>query len=144
MKKLINYIKESYESYRLNNVTVKYNVKPSDFIIEAPENYQESDIQQYLDDKLLINLPSGVDYSEKFFGKNYESISDAYFEYKTFEHLQNKPSGSIDLKWDSRYLDSVKDTTLNYFKLTNLKYIIVFSCQFYDFIIITHKNSPLY
>ena len=126
MKTLLNYINESYESYRLNNVVVKYDCKPDEFIVEAPETYQESDVQQYIDDKLLINLPSGVDYAEKFFGKNSDSIADVYFEYKTFEHLKDKPS-KINLNWDPRYnANNNKDVTLNYFKLVDLKYIIVF------------------
>jgi hypothetical protein len=127
MKTLKTYINESYETYRLNNVKVTYDCKPDEFIVEAPETYQESDIQQYLDDKLLINLPSGIDYSEKFFGKNHDSISDIYFEYDTFEHMkdENKPS-KISLKWDPRYNNNNKDVTLNYFKITNLKYIIIF------------------
>ena len=49
---------------------------PEEFIIEAPENYQESDIQQYLDDKLLPELPSNIKYSEQFFGKNNDNIYD--------------------------------------------------------------------
>jgi hypothetical protein len=84
MKNLVNYIKESYETYRLNNVTVKYDVHPEEFIIEAPETFQESDIQQYLDDKLLEELPSNIKYSEKFFGKNNDNIYDIYFEYRHF------------------------------------------------------------
>lgn len=128
MKNLVKYIKESYETYRLNNVTVKYDVHPEEFIIEAPETYQESDVQQYLDDKLLPELPSNIKYSEQFFGKNHDNIYDIYFEYETFEHLseENKPS-EVNLEWDPKYNPTgTKDITLNYFKVTNLKYVIGF------------------
>lgn len=128
MKNLVEFIKEAYETYRLNNVTVKYDVSPKSFYIEAPETFQESDIQQYLDDKLLAELPSNVKYAERFFGNNHDNIFDAYFEYATFEHLAEeiKPQ-TVQLKWDSKFNKSNSgDVTLNYFKITELKYIIGF------------------
>lgn len=130
MKSLIEFINESYELYRLNNVTIKYNVKPENFIIQAPETYQESDIQQYIDDKLLIELPSGVDHAEQFFGKNCDNIMDVYFEYDGFEHIseEKEKDYSYNLKWDSNYnkTNTNDEIKLNLFKLKNLKYVIVF------------------
>ena len=127
MKNLVLYIKEAYETYRLNNVKVKYDCAPKEFIIEAPETFEESDLQTYMDDKLLGELPSNVKYAETFFGKNSDNIYDVYFEYDTYTRLSTKPYGDINLKWDPKYKQgSSEDITLNYYKITNLKYIIEF------------------
>lgn len=130
MKSLIEFINESYELYRLNNVTVKYTINPETFIIQAPEIYQETDIQQYIDDKLLVELPSGSDYSEKFFGKNSDNIMDVYFEYDGFEHISGdkEKDYSPDLKWDKNYYktNTNEEVQLDLFKIKNFKYVIVF------------------
>lgn len=130
MKKLNEYILEAYKTYRLNNVKVKYDCHPDEFIIQAPETYQESDVQLYMDDKLLIQMPSGDQYAERFFGKNCDNIYDIHFEYDTFEHLESETSinkKDVNLEWDPKYNTSKnKDIVLNYFKITNLKYIIEF------------------
>ena len=130
MKSLAFYIKESYDTYRLNSVKVVYNIKSNkDFIIEAPNTFQESDIQQYLDDRLLQDLPSSNKYADKFFGKNSDNIMDAYFEYDSFEHLpkeNNISTSNIDIKWDPKYNKSNNDSELDIFKFNNLKYIIFF------------------
>jgi len=126
MKSITQYIYEAVENYRLNSVEVTYNVQPEELILQAPETFQESDIQQYIDDMWLNQLPSSQDYSEKFFGKNNDNISDAYFEYDSFEHLSVEPKDYIE--WNSKYdvKKSGDDITLEYFKITNLKYHINF------------------
>ena len=94
--------------------------------MQAPETFQESDIQQYMDDMWLNALPSSQDYSEKFFGKNNDNISDVHFEYDTFEHINIEPREYI--KWDPKF-DVKKtndDVVLEYFRIKNLKYIITF------------------
>lgn len=121
-----NPLNESVETYRLNEVEATYFVQPEEIIIQAPETFQESDIQQYIDDMWLNSLPSGQDYSEKLFGNNNDNITDAHFEYDTFEHLSVEPKEYIE--WDSKY-DVKKipeDVKLDYFKIKNLKYIISF------------------
>ena len=67
MKSIIQFIKEAVENYRLNSVEVTYTIQPEEIILQAPETFQESDIQQYMDDMWLKALPSSQDYSEKFF-----------------------------------------------------------------------------
>jgi len=127
MKSFIEYIKEAVETYRLNEVEATYLVQPEEIILQAPETYQESDIQQYMDDMWLTYLPSGPDYSEKFFGKNNDNISDVHFEYDTFEHIDVEPKEYIE--WDSKYdtkKNNDEDIKLDYFKIKNLKYIISF------------------
>ena len=91
MKSFLNKIYEAVETYRLNGVTASYLVQPEEIILQAPETFQESDIQQYMDDMWLNALPSGQDHSEEFFGTNYENISDVHFEYDTFEHIDVEP-----------------------------------------------------
>lgn len=126
MKSITQYIYEAVENYRLNSVEVTYNVQPEELILQAPETFQESDIQQYIDDMWLNQLPSSQDYSEKFFGKNNDSISDAYFEYDSFEHLSVEPKDYIE--WNSKYdvKKTKDDIKLEYFKINNLKYHINF------------------
>ena len=131
MKDIRNYIlehniSEAVETYRLNEVEATYLVQPEEIILQAPETFQESDIQQYMDDLWLNKLPSGQDYSEQFFGNNYDSISDVHFEYDTFEHIDVEPKEYIE--WDSKYdvKKTDKDVKLDYFKIKNLKYIIDF------------------
>lgn len=127
MKSIIQYINESVENYRLNSVEVTYNVQPEEIILQAPETFQESDIQQYIDDMWLNQLPSSQDYSEKFFGKNNDNISDVYFEYDSFEHLSVEPKEFVE--WDSKYdVKKIKDDNikLEYFKIKDLKYHINF------------------
>ena len=126
MKSFTQFIKEAVEAYRLNEVEVTYNVQPEEIILQAPETFQESDIQQYMDDMWLNQLPSGQDYSEQFFGKNNDNISDAHFEYDTFEHIDVEPKEFIE--WDPKFdvKKSKDDVKLEYFKIKNLKYIITF------------------
>lgn len=126
MKSLKNYIYESVEEFRVNDLEVNYTVQPEEIILQAPEVFQESDVQQYMDDMWINSLPSGQDNSEKFFGKNNSNITDAHFEYDTFEHIDVEPKDYI--KWDSKYDDKKTgdDVKLEYFKIKNLKYIITF------------------
>ena len=119
------YLSESYDSLRLNDVTVEYDVNPQELIIQAPNTYQETDIQLYINDMWLNRLPSGQDYSEKFFGNNFENIADAYFEYDSFEHITIEPAEYIE--YEPKYdVKNKKEDQLDYFKITNLKYFINF------------------
>ena len=79
-----------------------------------------------MDDMWLNSLPSSQDYSEQFFGKNNDNISDAHFEYDTFEHIDVEPKEYIE--WKSKYdvKKTNNDVKLDYFKIKNLKYIISF------------------
>lgn len=126
MKGITQFILEAVDVYRLNSVEATYNVQPDEIILQAPETFQESDVQQYMDDMWLNQLPSSQDYSEKFFGKNNDSISDVHFEYDTFEHIDIEPREYIE--WDPKYdvKKSGDDIKLDYFKIKNLKYIIDF------------------
>ena len=63
MKSLKNYIYESVEEFRVSDLEVNYMVQPEEIILQAPEVFQESDIQQYMDDMWINSLPSGQDNS---------------------------------------------------------------------------------
>lgn len=126
MRTIQEYIMES-ENTRLNYVTVTYDCHPTEYYISAPESYQESDVQQYMNDKLLNELPSSQNYADIFFGVNADNIYDAYFEYTDFSR-EETTSEHVDLPWDSHYVvkpENAEDK-LNVFKVTNLKYIIKF------------------
>ena len=127
MKALKTFINEANENIRLNSVEIKYDCSPSPYYIAAPESYQESDVQQYMNDKLLNELPSSQNYVDIFFGANADNIYDAYFEYTDFSRTESS-SEYIDLPWDSHYAIKAENENdkLNVFKVTDLKYIIKF------------------
>lgn len=127
MKKLSDFIKESYEDKFITNVKVVFNVSPEEFYINAPETYSESDIQIYLIDRLLPELPSEDRKYSKLLGKNDKNISDSYFEYDKFEHFSKDDSTDVELnlEWEKEY-DENNDEVLDIFKFTKLKYIITF------------------
>lgn len=137
MKRLTDYIKEENEQsaldiYKIYNLVAKYNCHPtklteSDIIIfEAPDNWNEDDIQQYLQDRFFSYLPGNEKFSDNFFGVNKDNIFDIYFEYEKFEHI-DKIGNNIDIKFSSEYSRTKNDSEdLGCFKLTNLKYVIKF------------------
>lgn len=126
MKSLYTYILEAVDIYRLTEVIATYFVSPDEIILQAPETYNESDIQIYIDDLWLNELVANKTNSDKFFGVNKDSITDAHFEYDTFEHIDVEPKEYIE--WNSKYdsKSSNEDIKLEYYKLKNLKYIITF------------------
>lgn len=129
MKNIVKFLKEAYDSNLISNVKVFFDVKPSEFYIDAPETYSESDIQIYLGDRLIPELPADNEKYSKLLGKNKDKINDVYFEYDKFEHLQKDTEideDKISLKWDAYYDEQSKDATLDIFKITNLHYIILF------------------
>lgn len=111
---------------RLNDVTVTYEIDPKDVFISAPALYQEQDVAAYLDSWLLEQMPTSVKLAHKFFGVNSDNITDAYFEYDKFEHL-NKQMPRVNIEFDERYdVKGIKDFTLDTFKVSNLRFIVHF------------------
>lgn len=128
MKSLLRYIKEEYEDKSIHNVKIVFDVNPQEFYLNAPEIYSESDLQTYLIDRLLPELPSENRKYSKLLGKNESNISDSYFEYEKFEHFSEDDDLEdivLDLEWENEYDENNSDK-LDIFKLTNLKYIISF------------------
>ena len=134
MKSLKRFITEKYENIIIDNVKVVFDVFPEEFYLNAPENYSESDIQIYIGDVFLKELPADNDKYKNLLGKNSDNINDAYFEYDKFEHI-NDDIKELSLKWDGHY-DENNKSELNTFKLSKLKYIILF-----DEFEILDKNS---
>jgi len=127
MKNLVEFIKESYDKFSVNDLKVVFDILPEIYTLTAPETYSESDLQIYLSDAILPKLPSEDERYQKLFGKNINNINDAYFEYDKFEHSSSDyEDEQINLKWDKHYDENKKDSKLNMFKLTKLKYIILF------------------
>lgn len=141
MKSLIEFIKEAAEDHnlesddiiRLEGVTIKYDVSPSIIYLELPDDFNESNVQEYMNDAWLEKLPSNSEFSEKFFKLNADNIADVYFEYDSVEHInaENVDKYNINpksiIKIDSSQIeDKDKSEEIGLFKLTNLKYVIVF------------------
>nr|DAR80997.1 MAG TPA: hypothetical protein [Caudoviricetes sp.] len=127
MKSLKKFIAEAIEDIiRLNDVTVTYEIDPKDVLISAPALYQEQDVAAYLDSWLLEQMPTSVKLAPKFFGVNSDNITDAYFEYDKFEHL-NKQMPRVNIEFDERYdVKGIKDFTLDTFKVSNLRFVVHF------------------
>ena len=130
MKTLKQFIKESIikeenEEFSIKNVVVRYDC-PSSFFIQIPSKYSESDMQIYLDDKLLNKLPGSSQFAKNFFGKNAQNIIDAYFEYDSISEAMGKDQ-KADLIWDEKYDNSINDSSeLTIYQISNLKYTIEF------------------
>lgn len=145
MKTLINYIKEHlcttcveqtlhlFEDLDGDNVVVLQNLQatykgPESLFIQVPKSYSESDIQIYLDDVLLKQMPGSQDQeSTKLFGdNNIKNINDAHFEYDEMLEV-NSTAQTFDIAWDTNYDNNVKDEELQVVCIKNIKYIIVFT-----------------
>lgn len=126
MKSLVQFINEEYNKKIVQNVKVIFDVEPEEFYIKAPTTYSESDIQIYLGDVLLKELPSENRKYQNLLGKNIKNINDAYFEYEKFEHIQDSDIEDFNLDWDKYYDEKVKEEDLDVFKIIKLKYIILF------------------
>lgn len=136
MIKLSEYIKkinEEYKEFRVTDVTVLYKASSSVIKLSAPEDFTESDIQQYINDLWINKMPAGADYAVDSFGNNSENIYDVYFEYDNFEHITDKNPDSDTIEFDSsvspRKINN--DIKLDIFKLHNVRYIIKFDNFYY-------------
>lgn len=129
MKGIREFIFERFDKKQLENVKVCYNILPETIYVEAPTNYSESDLQIYINDVASNNMPSSSNNANRLFGKNSQYIDDAYFEYDKFEHLNDSDPDdvTINIKWDKKYDEQKTEKDLNIFKITNMRYIILFS-----------------
>lgn len=136
MKALTQFIKESLikeenEEFSINNLIVRYDC-PSNYFIQIPSKYSESDMQIYLDDELLDKLPGSTELSKKFFGKNSDNIIDTYFEYDSIAQAMGKDQ-KADLVWDEKYDSSIDNSSeLTIYQISNLKYTIEFEKFSFD------------
>lgn len=125
LKQYINEAGETDDTIKeVTNLTATWVSKDKTYI-EAPEKYSESDLQIYLDDTMLEELPGGAN-AEKFFGKNSDNIVDAYMAYDSMDEAMGEDQ-EPDIKWDSRYdSKTTSDDKLHVVCINNLKYVVVF------------------
>lgn len=135
MKDLQDYILESLgiqttpviealdEEETLKHVEIKFD-GPRELYIQIPEAMSESDVQIYLDDTLLKNMPGEID--EKALGENFKLIEDAYFEYDRME-MTFGASQKADILWDDHYDQSLNATSMKILRIANLKYVLKFT-----------------
>lgn len=126
-----NLINEEYNEFRVNEIVAVYkSVKPELYFM-APENYNESDLEQYINDLWMEKMPSNEKYSTKFFGKNNDNIYDIYFEYDKYEHIPVDDSKDIDVEYvefdsNTSAKNVSDDVKLDLFKLSNFRFIMKF------------------
>lgn len=134
MKSLSTYINEhisedlnSDNIITLSNLQVTYK-GPESLFVQVPTSYSESDVQIYLDDTLLKQMPGSTDQeSTKLFGdNNIKNINDAHFEYDEMSEV-NSTSQTFDISWDSSYDTNIKDEDLHIVFIKNIKYILLFT-----------------
>lgn len=100
MKSFSQYIVEQFEkSILVRNLEVHY-FGPSKLYIEAPKNFSEDEMQNYLDDLLLEQLPAGND-AEKYFGANKSNIIDVYIEYDSINEAMGEDQ-KADIEYSAR------------------------------------------
>lgn len=137
MKTLSQYIIEAMGEEALRELTVKYNA-PDEVFVQVPEKMSESDVQIYLDDTLLSNMPAEKD--PKALGKNVREISDAYFEYEMME-ATNGASQKADIVWDDHYDQSMNGINMHVLKITGLKYVIAFDKFYLEDVDLTNEEE---
>lgn len=145
MKQLVEYMKESLatnspfilnedrdQTIRLNDFEASWKVKDPEnrkgiFVIEVPEDYTDDDINQYISDLLLENMPSDDDLAKEYFGANADNIIDARFE---FEKKEDAKDGlHCTFEFDKSLDDSYKgeQDNLKKYALENLRFIVDWS-----------------
>lgn len=134
MKGIKLFIKEAIDEVdKVGEFKVQYSAKNSKIVVCVPNTYSESDMQIYIDDKVLPNMPCTSKESKRYIGDNNKNISDAYFEYEGYS-ASDEVTSQVDIEWDPKYDDGTEGAEYMYYTLNNLKFIV----QFSDFSI---KNS---
>ena len=123
---------DSDETIRLNDFEAIWKVKDPEnrtaiFVIEVPEDYTDDDINQYISDLLLENMPSDDDLAKGYFGANADNIIDARFE---FEKKEDAKDGlHCTFYFDKSLDDNYKgeQDNLKKYALENLRFIVDWS-----------------
>lgn len=127
MKRLRTFILESFENnfktYIVTDLKVVYDC--GDISIEVPENYSESDMQIYLDDVLLNKMPGVSKKSIEMLKSDSNEISDAYFEYDSFNVSEERPS-RVDIIFDNKD-GNTNYESLVYYALKDVKFVVSYS-----------------
>lgn len=122
---LKKYITESFNVLKIKNLQVTYKVIPEVFTVGVPNSYSETDMQSYLDDKCLDELPGSNDQSKKVLGNNIKQLNDCHFEYEKYTS-SDRPQSEVNLEWDAKYDENNTGDSYTYYKLSFLKYIMDF------------------
>lgn len=124
-KSLTQFIKEKLENDSVLDLTIKYQIEPNKIVCQAPNNYSEDQVIQYLQDLWFGQLPGGPENLDKIFGVNSKNLIDTYLEYKKFSHSSHKIFSKKLIEWDSSK-DPDNEQDLEYFALSDLKYCMSF------------------
>lgn len=128
MKSLVQYINESFDTFRVKDLVVKYNCRPDDEFIQfyIPESYSEDNFIIYLGDLFFNELPASDKFSEDEFGKNASNIYDVYFEYDRYEKGVESTGDFIDWHKDIDKNHDTDNEEFNFVQVKGLRYVISF------------------
>ena len=128
MKRLINYIFESFDEYRISDLVAKYICNPDDEYIQfyVPASYSENDFIIYLGDLYFEELPGSDKFNEKYFGKNANNIYDIYFEYDRYEKGVESKGNFIDWDKDMDTNHNPDEEEFAFVQVKGLKYVLSF------------------
>jgi hypothetical protein len=130
MKSLVQYINESFETFKVKDLVVKYNCRPNDEFIQfyIPESYSEDNFMIYLGDLFFNELPASDKFSEDEFGKNASKIYDVYFEYDRYEKGVESTGDFIDWRkdLDTNHDNNDENEEFNFVQVKGLRYVISF------------------
>lgn len=126
MKDIKKFIYESLTDISVTDLSVEFTVTPRELILEIPVGYSESDVQIYIGDKFIPGLPADNSNLLYRWGVNKDNITDAYFEYDTYDELDKVNEHEPTFTWDSSFDTEKKEAELMCVKITNLRYIIKF------------------
>lgn len=110
---------------KVESLKVIYNTGKK-ITVKVPNIFSESDMQIYIDDKLLNDMPGSDENSKKVLGENIKNINDAYFTYNHFS-ASSSTSNGVDLDWDENYGADGNFDGFVYYTLDDLTYHIDFS-----------------
>ena len=111
----------------IRNLEVTYTTKNGNLLIQVPDNYNEDNIQIYIDDTCMPNMPSNDKDAKELFGEeNAKNIVDAYFSYNNLT-LPEDSTVKPELEWNKRYDNKAdRNAKLITYSLDDLKYTIIF------------------
>lgn len=128
MKRLVDYIFESFKEYRISDLIVKYICNPDKEYTQfyVPATYSEDDFIIYLGDLYFNELPGSDKFNEKYFGKNADNIYDIYFEYERYEKGVESKGEFIDWDKDIDTKHNPEEEEFVFLQVKGLKYCLSF------------------
>lgn len=139
MKSLRELIFEELENeIEITDLEAIFSTKSGNLLIQVPDNYNEDNIQMYMDDLCMPQMPTNETDGPDLFGEvNYSNIIDVYFKYDNLT-LPEDATLKPDLEFNKRFdVNSDKNAKLIVYSLENIQYIIKFD----KFILNSIKNT---